>query len=171
MAQFNSAFETMILNEGGMTLHRITGDRGGLTYAGIARVFHPHWPGWALIDAGDVENPGLTQLVREFYKDKFWVRIKGEAIAAQPVAEQLFDFAVNAGVGTAIKLAQVTVGVVPDGVVGPITLEALNNMDAEAFVLKYALAKMSRYAAICNRDRSQCKFLLGWVNRTLKEVA
>ena len=36
--------------------------------------------------------------------------------------------------------------------------------------LKYALAKVSRYAEICNRDRTQSNFLLGWINRTLKEL-
>jgi hypothetical protein len=28
----------------------------------------------------------------------------------------------------------------------------------------------SRYVEICNRDRTQSKFLLGWINRTLKEL-
>ena len=32
------------------------------------------------------------------------------------------------------------------------------------------LTKVSRYAEICNRDRTQSKFLLGWINRTLKEL-
>ena len=46
----------------------------------------------------------------------------------------------------------------------------INGCDPELFALKYALAKVSRYAEICNRDRTQSKFLLGWINRTLKEL-
>jgi hypothetical protein len=67
-------------------------------------------------------------------------------------------------------LALHEVGVVPDGAIGPRTLAALNGCDPELFALKYALAKVSRYAEICNRDRTQSKFLLGWINRTLKEL-
>jgi hypothetical protein len=33
------------------------------------------------------------------------------------------------------------------------------------------LAKMARYAEICNKNRTQVKFLLGWLNRTLKGLA
>ena len=59
---------------------------------------------------------------------------------------------------------------VPDGSIGHRTLAALNSYNPELFVCKYALAKVSRYAEICNRDRTQSKFLLGWINRTLKEL-
>ena len=45
MADFQPAFEKMIRNEGGYTLHNVASDRGGQTFAGIARNFHPNWPG------------------------------------------------------------------------------------------------------------------------------
>ena len=51
--------------------------------------------------------------------------------------------------------------------IGPKTLQALNGADEEGFVLRYAIAKIVRYAQICNRDRSQSKFLLGWTNRVI----
>ena len=43
-------------------------------------------------------------------------------------------------------------------------------MDEEKFVLAYALAKIARYRDIVTRDRSQMKFMLGWINRTLAGV-
>ena len=64
-----------------------------------------------------------------------------------------------------------SVGTTPDGRIGPKTLQALNEADPESFVLAYALAKVARYRDIVMRDRSQLKFLLGWINRTLKGVA
>jgi lysozyme family protein len=170
MATFGPAFDKMIRNEGGFKLTNIEGDRGGQTYAGIARNAHPDWSGWRFVDAGDLTQVELTQSVRDFYRREFWNRIGGDAITHQTIAETLFDFAVNAGSGTAAKLAQIVVGVVPDGGIGPRTLAALNGCDPELFALKYALAKVSRYAEICNRDRTQSKFLLGWINRTLKEL-
>jgi len=44
-------------------------------------------------------------------------------------------------------------------------------MDEGTFVLKYAIAKISRYADICNKDHSQGKFLLGWINHTLRGLS
>lgn len=168
MADFNPAFERMIQNEGGYRLTNVAADRGGQKYAGIARNFHPNWPGWRYIDSHDLQNLELSRLVRDFYKTQFWDTLSGDAITNQTIAESVFDFGVNAGVGTAAKLAQLVVGSVPDGRIGPVTLGKINACDGTTFVLKFALAKMARYAEICNKDREQSKFLLGWINRTLK---
>lgn len=171
MADFAQAFEKMIRNEGGYRLHEVKGDRGGMTYAGIARKFHPHWPGWILLDSGERDNPKLTQMVRNFYLENFWSSAHGDKISNQTVAETLFDFAVNTGSRVAVKLAQVVAGTSPDGTMGPRTVAAINSIDPDRFVLAYAMAKVARYAGICNRNKSQKKFLLGWINRTLKGVA
>jgi len=168
MAEFGQAFEKMIRNEGGYKLHQVAGDRGGQTFAGIARQFNPQWPGWRYIDAGDLANLELSRLVRDFYKSSYWDRLQGDQIQKQRVAESIFDFAVNAGTATATKLAQIVIGTMPDGVIGPVSLERLNQQDEQIFALKYALAKVTRYAEICNRDREQSKFLLGWINRTVR---
>jgi lysozyme family protein len=165
MADFAPAFEKMLHDEGGMQLTNIPGDRGGMTYAGIARNANPDWAGWQFIDRKDFGS--ATQLVREFYKVNFWDRIRGDELTNQAIAETIFNFAVNTGVGVASKLAQLIVGVTPDGAIGAKTIERLNICTAEKFLPAYALAKISRYAQICNKDRSQSKFLLGWINRTL----
>jgi lysozyme family protein len=168
MADFSPAFESMIRNEGGYRLHSVPGDRGGMTYAGIARNRWPRWAGWPDIDAG--ATPAST-LVKDFYRAEFWNKVRGDEIESQAVARTIFDFAVNAGVGTAVKLAQLVVGQTPDGALGPKTLAALGAADPDRFVLSYALAKIARYRDIVTRDRSQQTFLLGWINRTLSEVA
>ena len=167
MADFAPAYEAMIRNEGGYVLHDVPGDRGGQTYAGIARNMNPRWPGWALIDRSQ-DVP--AQLVREFYKTSFWDPIQGDRITSQVIAQTIFDFHVNAG-AVARKLAQLVVGATPDGTIGNKTLAALNAYDEERFVMAYALAKIARYRDIVSRDRSQLKFLLGWINRTLQGVA
>lgn len=168
MANFLPAFDRMIRNEGGYKLTDIKGDKGGQTYAGIARNRWSSWPGWSFIDKGQTPP---TILVRDFYRSKFWDAVKGDYILHQSVAESLFDFAVNAGAKTAIKLAQIVGGVASDGDIGPKTLEALNAMDEGSFRIAYSLAKIARYRDIVTKDRSQEKFLLGWINRTLREAA
>jgi lysozyme family protein len=168
MADFNAAFEKMIADEGGYVLHNVAGDTGGMTYAGIARNKNPNWPGWNLIDHEALNNPLLTGMVRNFYKVEFWDRIRGDEIANQVVAESVFNFGVNTGMGVAVKLAQLIVGATPDGAVGNVTLQKFNNVEPESFKKAYALAKITRYTDICNKNRTQSKFLLGWINRTLK---
>ena len=166
MADFNPAFERMIYQEGGYKLTNIPGDRGGQTYAGIARKPNPEWAGWEFIDRKDFGS--ATPLVREFYKSNFWDRVRGDDITNQAIAETIFNFAVNTGIGVASKLAQLIVGTTPDGAIGPKTLERLNICTAEKFVPAYTLAKIQRYVNICMKDRSQSKFLLGWTRRALE---
>src|SRR5947209_19046939 len=101
MADFSPAFETMIHNEGGYQLTNVPNDRGGQTYAGIARNFHTDWPGWIIIDRGDMGNAGLSQLVRDFYKTNYWDPLSGDAIGPQSIAATIFAFTVNAGAATA----------------------------------------------------------------------
>lgn len=168
MTDFLQAFERMIVNEGGYTLHTVPGDRGGMTYAGIARNRWPNWPGWQSIDAGDTPP---AEMVRGFYRANFWTAMRLEEVESQDVARTLFDFGVNAGTGTAIKLAQIVAGSTPDGKIGPKTLAAINACDADLFMARYSLAKLARYEQIVSKDRSQGKFLLGWVRRVLKEAA
>lgn len=166
VADFLPAFETMIRNEGGYVLHTVEGDRGGMTYAGIARNMNPQWPGWVRIDNGDSVP---TSMVRDFYKQGYWDPIRGDQLTSQVIAQTIFDFHVNAG-AVARKLAQLVVGATPDGTFGDKTVAALNAYPDDKFVMAYALAKIARYRDIVNRDRSQGKFLLGWLNRTLSGV-
>lgn len=164
MADFVPAFEEMILDEGGYKLTDIPGDAGGQTYAGIARKPNPDWSGWSYIDRG--ETPP-AQMVRDFYKAKFWDDIKGDQIADQRVAKCIFNFYVNTG-RPAKTIAQLVVGATPDGAIGDITIAKINQVDADRFIMTYTLGKIARYAEICNRNREQSKFLLGWINRALK---
>lgn len=160
---FEEAFSATMRREGGYQLHQVEGDAGGLTYAGIARNRNPQWPGWAYVDRG--ETPP-TEMVRAFYRANYWQPIRGDELRSD-IAASIFDFGVNAGPRLAVKLAQAVARVEADGVMGPRSLAALNAMSPAAFAGAYALAKVKRYADICNRDPSQRKFLLGWINRTL----
>lgn len=167
MANFLPAFDRMIRNEGGYKLTDIKGDKGGQTYAGISRNRWPRWAGWSFVDRNEIPP---TQLVRDFYKVNFWDKVRGDDLINQGIAESLFDFAVNAGEKTAIKLAQIVAGVAPDGSVGPKTLAALNALEVDYFRSHFALAKLARYRDIVTKDRSQAKFLLGWLNRVLESA-
>ncbi len=168
MTNFEIAFEKMILNEGGYKLTDIKDDRGSVTFAGITRKSNPKWIGWNSVDAGSMPS---AEMVREFYRVEYWDRLRCGSIVNQKVAQSLFDFGVNAGVSTSAKLAQIVVSVTPDGQIGVKTLAAINAMEGGLFVLAFSLSKIARYRDIVTKDRTQAKFLLGWINRTLKEAA
>lgn len=168
MADFERAYEKTLAKEGGYVLHTVANDRGGQTYAGISRRAHPHWPGWIIIDRGQEPD---ADLVRHFYKLNYWQRIRGDDIARQEIADSFFDFAVNAGVKVATKMVQIIAGVTTDGKVGEKTLAALNSLQVEYFRASFALAKIARYRDIVAKDRTQLKFLLGWINRALEGIA
>lgn len=161
---FDAAFEEVLTDEGGYKLTDIPGDAGGQTYAGIARRPNPDWIGWAYIDRKEIPP---QQLVKDFYRQKFWNDIQGDKIANSKVAASIFNFYVNTG-NPAKTLAQTIVGAEPDGIFGNKTIQSLNAYDSDKFILAYALAKVRRYANICNHNREQTKFLLGWINRTLR---
>lgn len=168
MADFERAYEKTLAKEGGYVLHTVKNDRGGMTYAGISRRAHPHWPGWIVIDRGQEPD---ADLVRHFYKLNYWQMIRGDDIARQEIAESFFDFAVNAGVKVATKMVQIIAGVTTDGKVGEKTLAALNSLQVEYFRASFALAKIKRYDGIVEKDRTQLKFFRGWVRRALEGIA
>lgn len=165
---FLPAFEKMIVREGGYKLTNDPSDKGGMTYAGVARNRHPNWAGWPFIDRGDTPP---AQMVRDFYKSSFWVPLALDSVADQRIASTLFDFGVNAGTGTAAKLAQIVVGSTPDGKIGPRTIEALNAYPVDLFLAHFTLAKIARYRDIVRRDKTQIKYLMGWINRSLEQTA
>lgn len=160
MADFNQAIVKTLANEGGGKITDDPDDSGGLTKYGISQRAYPNL---------DIRN--LTeQQARDIYKRDYWDRVQGDSIQSQQVAENLFDTAVNMGVKTASRMAQQAVGVSADGIIGPQSLTAINNANPATFIASYTLAKISYYAQICNKDRSQSKFLLGWINRALSSA-
>jgi lysozyme family protein len=74
---------------------------------------------------------------------------------------------VNAGPRTCSRIVQLALGAEADGIIGQQTISQLSTVSAKEFLTAFTLAKVSYYAAICNRDKSQTKFLLGWINRSL----
>lgn len=175
MADFNKSFSHVMKWEGGYV--NDPDDIGGETYKGISRKYWPEWSGWSVVDMMKNErgfpqslddNNELQDLIKEFYQVNFWNRIRGNEIINQDIAEDIFDFAVNAGVKTSSKLAQLASGSNPDGIIGKKSIDALNSCNEELFVSKFALNKIAKYVAICNKRKSSRKFFFGWVRRVME---
>ena len=157
MASFDPAVAKTLIREGGARFTDNPDDRGGATKYGISQRAYPN-----------EDIPNLTEAqAKAIYKRDYWDKVCGDQLRSQAMAENVFDTAVNMGATTATKLVQMILGIAIDGKFGPATLDAANKSDDRSFLSEFTLAKLARYAAICNKDRSQTKFLLGWVNRCL----
>ena len=188
MASFKEAWEETSAVEGGYVDD--DDDRGGETYRGVARNFHPRWPGWDRIDAAK-DDPGFPGILDEdesldaevaaFYRTHFWNRLKGNQIANQAIAEELFDTAVNMGVGRAGRFLQESLNMLnrdgdlypeigEDGLIGSVTLGTLEQLlatrdgDRHLHDLLNILQGM-QYVSILRNNASQRKFIRGWLRR------
>lgn len=176
MANFKTAFDLMIGHEGGYG--NDPDDPGGETYKGVARKMHSKWIGWHMIDllkrqAGFPANLDthieLQSEIKQFYEVKFWDTMKGDQVTSQEVANSIFDFGVNAGVRTSISLAQLVVGAKTDGVIGPLSIAAINTFDSEHFLAAFTVAKIARYISIVKKRPTSRKYFYGWICRALGE--
>jgi len=174
MADFTSAFQLMIVNEGGYV--NDPDDPGGETYKGVARKIFSKWSGWTNVDmlkrqsgfpANLDQDPDLQQAVSDFYRVNFWDVMNGDQLSNQDIASSIFDFGVNAGIRTSVSLAQMVVGTEPDGVIGPQSISSINDFNPEHFLASFTVAKIARYINIVKKRPTSRKYFYGWVCRAL----
>ena len=145
---------------------------------GVYEKENPSWSGWKTIKdtlriTRDIEQASvilyndavLRADTANFYKFKYWNKIKGEDIKSQRVANEIFIFGVNAGIGVAIKAAQKIVGVTADAVVGEETLKALNSYDEARFDKEFDRAEIGHYNALIEKNPKLKINANGWRNR------
>jgi lysozyme family protein len=120
MRTFTDALAVVLREEGGF-VHDAR-DPGGATNLGVtART----WAQWSGAPATDATMRALTPAkVAPLYKAWFWDKIGGDVLPIG-LALAAFDFAVNAGPGTAMATLQRIVGAPPDGRCGATTQRAL----------------------------------------------
>ena len=135
MANFNIAYERTAKFEGEYSNDPV--DAGGETYAGISRRAHPKWDGWKIVDEMKKKsgfpknlrnNTTLKNLVRNLYKANYWDTIWGDRIVRQEVANEIYDFGVNAGVARSVKLQQRQFGMKETGKMDEKLLAKLNSV-------------------------------------------
>lgn len=167
MANFETAYKLTIVHEGGYA--NVRGDKGGETYRGISRVFHPNWQGWDIVDKSKplvhneiIESNELNKQIRYFYKTKYWDKLKGDIINNQKVANLLYDYYVHSGLN-AIKAVQRIVGTTADGIIGNMTINAINNFKGD--LNKMLFIQRRDFLINLSTHGENKKFLKGWLNR------
>ena len=195
MNTFEQILNKTLASEGGYSNAKT--DKGGETYKGISRRWHPNWDGWEIVDMvkevdggfealerGNISNVAspayqakLDQLVKLFYFEEFWKKIKGDAIAFidKDIAFEVFDMEVNSNDGARIlqkALNHLGTKLTVDGIVGPVTLhalsEAVDRYGKEKVLDTYQKFRVLHYAEEVRRDPSQAANIVGWVKRALR---
>lgn len=145
---FDVAIAPLLKNEGGISDHPL--DKGGLTKFGISHRSYP-----------DLNIAAITiDQAKYLYKRDFWDSMQLDKFELV-VAFEMFDCAVNCGVGTAKRLLQRALGVAEDGIIGPVTMDAALGMDAERLAKKLLAHRILFYTKLKNWPT----FGAGWVNR------
>lgn len=155
-------------------------DRGGATNFGISQRSHPEL---------DIKSLTKDQAI-EIYRKKYWDANKLDWVASCNMCVPLFCFVVHAGPARAIIALQSAINKMlsvvqivtdvdhthtpyqkdkykklkEDGVLGKKTATYVIRYDILLNSFFYA-EMIKHYASLCQKNRTQLKFLIGWINR------
>lgn len=97
------------------------------------------------------------------FKKYFWDKCKADQISNQSIANMFVDFAWHSGLGNAVPIMQKVAGLnKPDGIVGNITLNAINTYPNQKAL--FESLKKARMDFLKGR-KTWWKYGKGWTNR------
>lgn len=139
----------------------------GQCYA-ISGINSGAWPE-QFASIAELPQANRSDAVASFYQAKFWNTWLAQ-LASDDLAKRVFDFGVNAGAGTSVKTLQQAVNALggkltTDGGWGPVTLAAVNAVDAAALVEAFIRARVAHYEAIAAANPADAVYLKGWLKR------
>lgn len=154
--------DRVIAREGGSKITRDPHDPGGVTKYGISKKAYPD---------EDIEN--LTfERARLLYEQRL-LRANLDKILDPYLRELVFDFHVHSdpwegGGAQSIRVLQRLVGTKPDGVLGPVTLQAVNRMTHNPDIYRaYSRERLIFLARLVQNRPTSIKYLTGWISRVL----
>ena len=187
MTNFDKAYNKLIQFEGGYVFDK--DDKGGETYKGIARNYHSTWKGWEIVDAvknrftSDInkalsEIEYLQELVKDFYKEKFWDVFLCDSLPYE-IAEELFEISVNTGIMRASIILQTALNLLNrnerlyedikvDGKAGPKTLSTLRlclQKNPTKLIYNVLNILQGAFYAELMLDNPDYEKYIGWFNR------
>lgn len=185
MDKFLYAVDVILEHEGGFVDNKH--DPGGATNYGISLRWLKSLVGDPESDVdqdGDVDADDIKHLTpakaRKFYQRYWWDRYAYNNITNIGVATKVFDMSVNMGGKQAHKLTQramraVGVELVDDGILGPISFDAINKALPQLLIPALRCTQAGFYYALVMRNEALRKngvdvedfsvFLKGWLNR------
>jgi lysozyme family protein len=165
MAKMELLVPTILKWEGGFVNH--PADKGGATNKGITIGTFTHYrkqkglPAPSVDELKNIANEEWMDILKTLYWDKW----QADKLSSQAIANLLVDWVWASG-AWGIKYPQQVLGVAPDGVVGAVTLAAVNGYaDQQELFRQLWQRRLQHFEDIARRDASQRVFLKGWLNR------
>lgn len=150
--KFDDIFERLIGHEGGYVNH--PKDPGRETNWGITI-------GTARANGYSGSMRAMTRnQAKEIYRVAYWERAKCSQYDSA-IGFQMFDSAVNHGIGNAIRMLQRGVGVADDGQVGKFTLDAIKAKTVDDVLILFNAERLEFYAKL----NTFPTFGRGWIRR------
>lgn len=162
---FNLAFDRLLGHEGNFTDDRR--DRGNWTTGIIGKgQLKGTKFGISAMTYPTLNIKGLTvDDAKQIYYRDFWSKIHGEDLP-DGAAFQVFDFAVNSGITTAIRYYQRAIDVADDGIFGPRSVAAAKAMSESDQIMRLNALRldfMRRLSTWPNYGR-------GWAGRIVQNL-
>jgi len=160
MAEFKLLKPFILKWEGGYVNDPL--DKGGSTNKGVTiATFRQFYGQKKTVD----DLKALTDAQWEhIFKTGYWNKWRADEIKDQAVANALVDWTYHSGIH-GIKEPQKILGVTVDGIVGPITIAAVNKMHPQELFWKVQVARHGFVENIVKTNPTQERFLVGWKNR------
>jgi len=156
---FERSLALVLQHEGGYVHHAL--DPGGRTNLGVTQRV------WEDYVGHPVDEQAMRKLTKEvvapLYRKQYWDVCHCDDLPAG-VDYLAFDFSVNAGAFRCIKTIQRALNITADGVIGPVTVKAIQEANAEEFINNFTAAKEVFYRGLANFPT----FGRGWFNRSAK---
>jgi lysozyme family protein len=150
---FDTVFDRVIGHEQGYV--NDPKDPGGETKWGISKRSYPH------LNIKDLTR----EQARDIYLKDFWIRINADALP-DGVAFQLFDFAVNSGIETAVRYLQRALDVADDGDWGPVSQQAANSASETDMIMRLSAERLD----FMTRLRNWPHHGKGWARRIAQNL-
>ncbi len=155
--KFKQFMNRVLSYEGGYSSH--PADKGGETNWGItrrtARANGYH---------GSMREMTRDQAI-EIYHSAFWLRYRCEEMP-DALAFQFFDAAINHGYGNAARILQRAVGVADDGIIGNITMAAIQKLPENEILFKFNAERIVFYTKLSTFPT----FGKGWLRRLAENL-
>jgi len=157
----DQVLDHLIAAEGGFVDN--PNDRGGCTKYGITLATLRDWRGDYGVDCDAVRALTETE-AREIYRARYVEGPKFDELPArlQPL---MVDSAVQHGRRRVIKWPQEAAGTTADGVIGPVTLDAMHDSHIAGLYRQILARRAVFYGQIISNDHSQAVFAEGWMRR------
>lgn len=165
MADVNKLVPHILKWEGGFV--NDPDDLGGATNKGVTfktYKLYRNRKGLPIPSVGDLKRLSDDEFT-DILKTMFWDACRSDEINSQSVANAIVDWAWNSGTTTAAKEIQRVLGVKADGIIGNITLSAINSQSPLPLFYKIKAARVKYIERICKSRPENQKYYRGWMNR------